>query len=70
MDNCSYGKEYPPEVHYLSINRFEVTAITAMVIDDFRMGAGQFCIDVQRNYSLLKKLDNGKVLDLFSFHID
>lgn len=58
------------EVHTLSKKRFELTVITAMVIDEFKMIAGQYCIKVQHDHSVLKKLDNSKVLEICSFKFD
>lgn len=55
------------EIHFLGLDQFEVTVITAMVVDKFKISSGQFCIEIQQEYSCLKKIDNGKVLDLCSF---
>jgi hypothetical protein len=55
------------EVHYLSLTRYEVTVITAMVADNFKIAAGQFWIEIKHEHSCLKRIDDGKVLDLCRF---
>jgi hypothetical protein len=55
------------EVHFLSLTRYEVTVITAMVADDFKIADGQFWIEIKHKHSYLKKIDEGKVLDLCRF---
>jgi hypothetical protein len=55
------------EVHFLSLNHYEVTVITAMAVDNFKIAAGQFCLEINKEHSFLRKIDNGKVLDLFCF---
>jgi hypothetical protein len=54
------------EVHQKSFNRFEITVITAMVSDEFKMASGQYCIKVQQDRSLLRKVEDGKVVEICS----
>jgi hypothetical protein len=54
------------EVHYIDYNRFEVTVMTAMVVDNFRMPAGQFCIEIHQEHSVLKKQEKGKLSEVSS----
>jgi hypothetical protein len=55
------------EVHFLSLNRYEVTVITAMVVDDFKMPSGQYCVKIHQDHSFLQQLERGQFLDLCSF---
>ena len=55
------------EVHFLDLTHYEVNVITAMVVDDFKIADGQFWIEIKREHSCLKKIDEGKVLDLCRF---
>jgi hypothetical protein len=55
------------EVHFLSVTHYEVTVITAMVTDDFKIASGQFWVEIKQEHSCLGKIDDGKVLDLCHF---
>lgn len=46
------------EFHHLSNNRYEVTVITALVVDDFRLSDGQYAILIDDESSTLFKFDN------------
>lgn len=52
------------EAHFLDISRCEITVKTAMCVDDFKMSTGQYFIEFQEDGSVLKKLDNGKVMEV------
>lgn len=54
------------EAHSIAVNRFEITVMTAMLVDDFRMPEGQYCIELHQEYSILKKQENGKLSEIFS----
>lgn len=45
----------------------EVTVITAMVVNDFRLAAGQYLIDLQEGSACLNKFDNGKLQKVCAF---
>jgi hypothetical protein len=52
------------EAHYLGLNSFQITVKTAMCVDDFRLGQGQYLLEFQGDESFLKKYDNRKVIDV------
>lgn len=55
------------EVHFVSVNYFEVTVKTGMVVDNFRIAAGQYVLELQGDNSFLRKQDNGKILEVCDF---
>lgn len=47
------------EIHFLTINSFEITIKTAMCVNDFRLSAGQYNINLLNNYSsVLYRFEN------------
>ena len=55
------------QAHFLDSNKFEITIITAMCVDDFKMATGQYCIDIEDDRSFLKQFDGIKCKEIFSF---
>jgi hypothetical protein len=56
----------PIEVHFISIDEYEITVITAMSKDDFTLSDGQYAIEILgKNNSILKKSDRGKIMDVY-----
>jgi hypothetical protein len=54
------------QVHFRSFNKYEATVITAKS-GNFALGAGQYYIEFEdENSSVLKRLDNGKITEVFS----
>ena len=43
------------EIHYLETSKFEITVITAMSIDDFRVADGQYSLMVNKNNVVLRR---------------
>jgi hypothetical protein len=46
------------ETHFVNINTYEITVVTAQCVDDFRAQIGQFAIELQGDASILKKKEN------------
>ncbi|MDM1362474.1 hypothetical protein HX071_01390 [Myroides marinus] len=55
------------EIHFDNIETYEFTIITAMRVDDFNIGDGQYIIEMTNNSSVLKQFVRGtkKVVDDF-----
>lgn len=49
------------EFHHLEKNRLQVTVITAMQTNSFKFSMGQFVLEVDGEYSMLKKFDGMKL---------
>ena len=49
------------QVHFLEINKYEVTVKTAMCVEDFRIESGQFAIVLDETGAVLKKWVNGNM---------
>ena len=56
----------PIQAHLCHDNKFEITVKTAMRINDFKIQAGQYVIELQAGGSVLKKFHNGQLKDVFS----
>ena len=54
------------EAHFLDIKSCELTVKTAMCTDGFRVSAGQYCIEIQGDNSILKRKDNNKLVEISS----
>jgi hypothetical protein len=54
------------EVHLIDLNTFEITVKTAMCIDTFKIGDGQFIVEIIENESILKMLENGKIKEIYN----
>jgi hypothetical protein len=54
------------EAHLINLDTYEITVKTAMCIDTFRISEGQFILEIIENESILKKLDNGKIKEIYS----
>lgn len=52
--------------YYLDPTNFEITVITAMLQDDFRVAPGQYVVELQEDGADLFKADNGKFSKLLS----
>jgi hypothetical protein len=49
------------EYHFVELNKYEVTVITAMRKEDFHFSEGQYCMEFVENESFLKFKQQGKV---------
>jgi len=54
------------QVHFIQRNVFEITVITAMCVDDFRLASGQYAVEIQGDSSFLKKFENKKFIEISS----
>jgi hypothetical protein len=55
------------QAHFTGINCFEITVITAMCVDSFRIAHGQYVVEIQGDNSILKKYDNKALCEIASF---
>jgi hypothetical protein len=54
------------QAHYINRSQFEITVITAMCVDDFKLASGQYAVEIQRDSSFLKKFENKKYTEIAS----
>jgi hypothetical protein len=52
------------QVHFLGIDKFEVTIITAMVVDGFRVESGQYVVFINEKGAILKKWVNNRLQEI------
>lgn len=50
------------EYHFISLNKFEVTIVTAMSIEEFQLGDNQYAIEFDNKESILYRLINRQVV--------
>lgn len=55
------------EYHFISLNNFEVTIVTAMSSEDFNLGDNQYAIEFIDNDSTLYRLVNYKVIEVDNY---
>jgi hypothetical protein len=55
------------QAHYINRSQFEITVITAMCVDDFKLASGQYAVEIQGDSSFLKKFENKKYTEIASF---
>ncbi|MGB8190321.1 MAG: hypothetical protein WCF67_00320 [Chitinophagaceae bacterium] len=53
------------EAHIIDLDTYEVTVKTAMCTDEFPLGDGQFALHIFGNESVLKKLERGRVVEVY-----
>ena len=54
------------EGHFIDVDTCEITVITAMCTDDFKLGDGQFAVEIFGNESILKKMEKGSVKEIYN----
>ncbi len=52
------------EAHYIDINKFEITVITAKKENGFKMKEGQYSLEVTQSGIMLRKLENRKIIEI------
>ena len=52
------------EIHLVNESTFEVTVKTAMKVDDFRIGDGQYIIAIIDDKSILRKMRDGRMVNV------
>lgn len=55
------------EYHFINLNKFEVTIITAMSIDEFELGDNQYAIEFTGEQSTLFRLVNKQIVKVDSY---
>lgn len=56
------------EFHHLAHNHYEVTVVTAMMVDSFFMGEGQYAIEIIGDTSILNKQEHKKLREISRFN--
>ena len=54
------------EAHLIEIGTYEITVKTAMCNDGFTLSDNQFAIEIIDNESIMKKMENGKVKEIYN----
>ena len=54
------------EVHLIDQNTYEITVKTAMRNDSFKISDGQFALEIFENESVLKRMERGKMIEIYS----
>lgn len=57
------------EIHYLETSKFEITVITAMAIDDFKVGDGQYTLMINKDNVVLKRKVRKEMNLIFKLNI-
>lgn len=55
------------EYHFVSLNKFEVTIVTAMSIEEFQLGDNQYAIEFNETESTLYRLVNKQVIKVDNY---
>jgi len=63
QEDCNSGEllNITCELHFLDVGKYEMTFITAMVTNNFKVFDGQYTIKIDGESSILSKLENGKI---------
>ena len=54
------------EAHLLGLANYQITIVTAKCHDNFKMGLGQYAIELQGDTSVLRRLVNNKLEEIYS----
>jgi len=57
------------EIHFLDTSKYEVTVITAMEIDDFKIADSQYVISLVQNRVLLKRNVNKNLQEIYKLEL-
>ena len=57
----------PIEAHFVAINKFEITVLTAMRSDFFKIQEGQYLVELEEDGSVLKKFQNKNIVEILRF---
>ncbi|AFU69956.1 hypothetical protein P700755_003314 [Psychroflexus torquis ATCC 700755] len=57
------------EIHFLDTSKYEVTVITAMEVDDFKIADGQYVISIVQNRVLLKRNVNKNLQEIYKLKL-
>lgn len=57
------------EIHFLDTSKYEVTVITAMEVDDFKIADSQYVISLVQNRVLLKRKVNKNLQEIYSLKL-
>lgn len=57
------------EIHFLTTSKYEVTIITAMEIDDFKVADGQYVISLVENRVVLRRSVNKSFQEIYKLYL-
>ncbi|MGV6830327.1 MAG: hypothetical protein ACWA5P_02035 [bacterium] len=57
------------EIHFLDTSKFEITVITAMVINDFKIGDGQYALYIGKNNIVLNRKIRGSLIQKHKIYL-
>lgn len=57
------------EIHYLETSKFEITVITAMVIDDFKVADGQYSLMIRNDRVVLSRNIQKRMNEIYRLEI-
>ena len=57
------------EVHYLDTSKFEITVITAMVVEDFNISDGQYVLKINNDKAYLRRKIQKNIVDHYILNI-
>ena len=57
------------EIHFLDTSKYEVTVITAMEVDNFKIADSQYVISIVQNRVLLKRSVNKKLQEIYNLEL-
>jgi hypothetical protein len=57
------------EIHFLNTSKYEVTVITAMEVDDFKIADSQYVISLVQNRVLLKRNVNKNLQEIYKLEL-
>jgi hypothetical protein len=57
------------EIHYLETSKFEITVITAMVIDNFKVADGQYSLMIRNDKVILSRNTVGRMNEIYILDI-
>lgn len=57
------------EIHFLDTSKYEVTVITAMEVDDFKIADGQYAISIVENRVLLKRNVDKNLQEIYKLEL-
>ncbi|CAL68049.1 hypothetical protein GFO_3105 [Christiangramia forsetii KT0803] len=53
------------EIHFLETSKYEVTVVTAMQVDDFNVGDGQYVLSITEENAILRRSVNKDLRELY-----
>lgn len=54
------------EAHFVDVDNCEITVITAMCMDNFKLSDGQFAVEIVENESVIRKMEKGQIKEIYN----